>query len=87
MELKLSVFLNLLYWLLGDLSEQDKQDVECFPLDFMSNGLKSSYLSRVAEITRSCPPVAKGRRREDSPEIRFAFLALMSVNLYLFTKQ
>ena len=33
MELKHSAFLTQLYWLLGDLSEQDKQEVKDFPLD------------------------------------------------------
>ena len=37
MELKLSAFLTQLYWLLGDLSEQDKQEVKDFLLDFASN--------------------------------------------------
>ena len=37
MELKLSSFLTQLYWLLGDLSEQDKQEVKDFLLDFVSN--------------------------------------------------
>ena len=34
---KLSAFLTQLYWLLGDLSEQDKQEVNDFLLDFVSN--------------------------------------------------
>ena len=37
MELKLSAFLTQLCWLLGDLSEQDKQEVKDFLLDFVSN--------------------------------------------------
>ena len=60
MELKLSAFLTQLYWLLGDLSEQDKQEVKEFLLDFVSNEPQArsridSFLNDEYGKTSCCP--------------------------------
>ena len=47
MELKLSAFLTQLCWLLGDLPEQDKQEIKEFPLDFASNEPQAGPASTV----------------------------------------
>ena len=62
MEMKLSAFLTQLCWLLGDLPEQDKQEVKDFPLDFVSNERAKSRFERFPDDERavaSCCPHCK----------------------------
>ena len=70
MELKLSAFLTQLYWLLGDLSEQDKQEVKDFPLDFASNVPRAqSRIDRFPDDERamaSCSPHCKQIKLSDT---------------------
>ena len=70
MELKLSAFLTQLYWLLGDLSEQDKQVVKDFLPDFASNDPQAkSRIDRFLDDERamaSCRPHCKQIKLSDT---------------------
>ena len=70
MELKLSAFLTQLYWLLGDLSEQVKQEVKDFLLDFASNEPRAKSRSeRFSDDERamaSCCPHCKQIKLSDT---------------------
>ena len=70
MELKLSAFLTQLYWLLGDLSEQDKQVVKDFLLDFASNEPQAkSRIDRFPDdgsAMASCCPHRKQTKLSDT---------------------
>ena len=70
MELKLSAFLTQLCWLLGDLPEQDKQEIKEFPLDFASNEPQAqSRIDRFPDDERamaSCCPHCKQIKLPDT---------------------
>ena len=70
MERKLSAFLPQLYWLFGDLSEQEKQEVKDFLLDFVSNEPRAkSRIDRFPDDERamaSCRPHCKQIKLSDT---------------------
>ena len=70
MEFKLSALLTQLYWLLGDLSEQDQQEVKDFLLDFVSNEPRAkSRIDRFPDDERamaSCCPQCKQIKLSDT---------------------
>ena len=70
MELKLSAFLPQLYWLLGDLSGQDKQEAKDFLLGFVSNEPQAkSRIERFLNDERamaSCCPHCKQIKLSDT---------------------
>ena len=67
---KLSAFLSQLYWLLGDLSERNKQEVKDFLLDFVSNEPQAkSRIERFPDDERamaSCCPHRKQTKLSDT---------------------